>query len=365
MKRTQISILFFSLIFILGLSMNAEAQSIEELKKDVKSLKRANENLRHRLDQIHKSIDDLLWFQRVGDIAHVDKVYMYGPPRSDQQIKNKTAMGANNPVKFWSYVYIPKNIDVNKKYPLMVLPHGGVHSNFGTYYTHIVRELISQGYIIVAAEYRGSTGYGRGHYEKIDYGGLEIQDVNASRDYMLENYDFIDKNRVGIMGWSHGGMLSLHNIFEYPQNYKVAYAGVPVSDLIARMGYQTQGYRDLYSVDYHIGKTAYENVEEYKKRSPAWNAHKLQTPLLIHTNTNDDDVNVLEVEHLIKSLKAEGKKFEYEIYQDIPGGHSFDRMDTKHAKQVRVKIYKFLAQYLKPPKPINSVKKLQKAAYKY
>ena len=149
----------------------------------------------------------------------------------------------------------------------------------------------------------------------------------------------------------------------HPENYKVAYAGVPVSDLIARMGYKTQGYRDLYSVDFHIGKTAYEDVEEYRKRSPAWQAHKLKTPLLIHTNTNDADVNVLEVEHLIKALKAEGKKFEYKIYKDIPGGHSFNRMDTKIAREIRMEIYKFLARYLNPPKTFKSVKDLSRAAY--
>ncbi len=130
-----------------------------------------------------------------------------------------------------------------------------------------------------------------------------------------------------------------------------------MSDLIARMGYQDDGYRDLYSADYHIGATAQENLAEYRKRSPAWNTHKMQnTPLLIHTNTNDDDVNVLEVEHLIKSLKADGKKFEYEIYQEIPGGHSFDRIDTKIANEIRVKIYKFLANELNPPTPIKKCK---------
>ncbi len=138
-----------------------------------------------------------------------------------------------------------------------------------------------QEYIVVAAEYRGSTGYGKSHYEKIDYGGLEIEDVNASRQYMIDNYDFVDEDRVGIIGWSHGGLIALHNIFEHPENYKVAFSGVPVSDLIARMGYKDQSYRDLYSVDYHIGKPADENVEEYRKRSPAWQAHKLQTPLLV------------------------------------------------------------------------------------
>jgi dipeptidyl aminopeptidase/acylaminoacyl peptidase len=225
---------------------------------------------------------------------------------------------------------------------------------------------MAQGYIVVAAEYRGSTGYGGSMYRKIDYGGLETEDVYASKEYMLENYSIVDKNRVGIMGWSHGGLITLFNIFDHPNDYKVAYAGVPVSDVIARMGYKTQGYRNLYSADYHIGKTAYEDVEEYRKRSPAWNTHKMKdTPLLIHTNTIDADVNVLEVEHLIKSLKADGKKFEYEIYKEIPGGHSFDRMDTKVAKEIRLKVYKFLATYLKPTTPFNSVADLQKAGYRY
>jgi len=153
---------------------------------------------------------------------------------------------------------------------------------------------------------------------------------------------------VGILGWSHGGLIALMSVFDYPEKFRVAYAGVPVSDLVARMGYQTQSYRDLYSAEYHVGKTANEDVEEYRRRSPAWQAHKLQTPLLIHTNTNDRDVHVLEVEHLIKTLKAEEKDFEYKIYEDVPGGHSFNRMDTSQARQSRREIYAFLAKYLGP-----------------
>ena len=306
-------------------------------------------------------VDDLTWFQRVGDVAFIDKVYISGPPKWKE--KNPNGQGAGNPVKFWSYVFIPKNIDYEKDYPLLVFPHGGVHSNLSTYYTHIIRELMYQGYVVVAAEYRGSTGYGSAHYKKIDYGGLEVEDVNASRQYVLDNYDFIDEDRVGLIGWSHGGLITLMNLFDHPENYKVGFAGCPVSDLIARMGYKTQSYRDLYEADYHIGESAYANVEEYRRRSPAWNAEKLQTPLLIHTNTNDADVNVLEVEHLIKSLKAANKKFEYEIFKDVPGGHSFDRMDRKQAKEIRVKIYKFLDKYLNPPKKIKGIEDINRAAY--
>ena len=324
-------------------------------------LENHSRQLRHRLDMLEKKIDDLLWFERVGDVAFVDKVLLTGPP--PRREPNPTAQGAGNPLKFWSYVFIPRGIDTAKKYPLLVFPHGGVHSSFLTYYTHIVREMVAQGYVVVAPEYRGSTGYGAGFYESIDYGGLETGDVWAARGYMLENYSFLDERRVGIVGWSHGGLIALLSIFDHPQGYRVAFAGVPVSDLVARMGYKTQAYRDLFSADYHIGKTAFEDVEEYRRRSPAWNAHRLKTPLLIHTNTNDEDVNVLEVEHLIKSLKAEGKTFEYEIFKDLPGGHSFDRLDTRGAREIRLKIYRFLAGHLKPPAAFKSVADIDRAAY--
>jgi len=333
------------------------------VKKDEKELiQRSFETLDHRLDQLEKAVDDLLWYQKVGDVALIDKVFHVGPPPAN--IKNPTAMGARNPVKFWSYIFIPKGIDRGRKYPLLVLPHGGVHANFTTYHTHIIRELLAQGYVVVAPEYRGSTGYGKDFYEKIDYGGLEVDDCHASRDYMVENYEFVDAKRVGIVGWSHGGLIALMDIFAHPDSYQVAFAGVPVSDLVMRLGYQSPDYPGEYSADFHIGKTVNENVREYQRRSPVWHVQKLQTPLLIHANTNDDDVYAIEVEHLIQALKAEGKKFEYEIFSEAPGGHSFDRIDTRLAKEIRLKIYKFLAGYLRPPHPFASLADLNKAGYR-
>lgn len=342
--------------------LSAQVSTSDKKEDEKKILDEKFESLDHRLDVLEKAVDDVLWYQKVGDVANIDKIYQVGPPPA--KVPNPTAMGATNPVKFWSYIFIPQKIDRAKKYPLLVFPHGGVHSNFSTYYTHVMRELMAQGYVVIAPEYRGSTGYGKDLYEQIDYGGLEIEDVHASRSYMLENYDFVDEDRVGIVGWSHGGLITLMNIFEHPKDYKVAFAGVPVSDLVARMGYETEDYRKEYSAEYHIGKTAHDNVEEYRRRSPVTHVAELQTPLLIHTNTSDDDVNFLEVEHLIQALKAEGKKFEYEIFKDAPGGHSFDRIDTKMAKEVRVKIYRFLAQYLNPPTPFKTVRDLTRAGYK-
>lgn len=321
------------------------------------------QNDRHDVDKILKKVDDLLWHEKLGDIADVDKVYLCGPARWKES--NPTGMSAGNEVKFWSYIFIPKDINPNNKYPLIVLPHSGVHSDFSTYYAHIVRELISQGYIIVSPEYRGSTGYGKSFYEDIDYGGLENEDVLVSRDYMVENFDFVDSARVGIMGWSHGGMITLMNLMLYPGKYKCGFAGVPVSDLVMRMGYARDDYRKIFSDKAHIGKSARDNIAEYKRRSPVWNVSTLKDPVLIHTNTSDDDVNVVEVEHLIQALKAENKKFDYKVFDRVPGAHSFDRTDTRKASEIRLDIYQYLARHLHPSKPFKSVKELRKAAYRH
>ncbi len=332
---------------------SADAQEPHSESELQQALASQNEFLRHRLDQVSRQVDDLMFLMRLGDIADIEWARITGPPLAYQP--NPTAQGANNPFIFYAYIFIPKDLDRSKKQPLIVMPHGGVHSNFGSSTANILAELLVQGYTIVAPEYRGSTGYGRRTYEAIDYGGLEIEDTYAARNHMIENYDFIDDKRVGLVGWSHGGLHALMNLFEHGSDYAAAYAGVPVSDLIARMGYKTERYRDLYSEDFHIGKTAYENVEEYRRRSPSWNVDKYDgTPLLIYTNTNDQDVNVLEVERLIQGLQAAGKTgFEYMVFEDMPGGHSFDRLDSKVAREIRVDIWRFLARHLRPDRPVR------------
>jgi len=278
-------------------------------------------------------------------VAFVDKVYLTGPPDP----KEKPTYGIadeRSPVKFWAYTFVPRKLGA-KKAPLLVLPHGGVHADFTTYHTHIVRELMDQGYVVIAPEYRGSTGYGQGFEDAIDYGGLEVDDCIAARDWAVANLPNVDGDRVGMVGWSHGGLIALLAVFDHPDKFKVCYAGVPVSDLVMRMGYAGPDYQEEFAKPYHLGKTANQDVDEYRRRSPAWNAAKLRTPLLIHTTTNDRDVNSIEVEELIAQLKAASKDFQYKIYKDAPGGHSFNRIDTETAHESRREIYSFLAKYLK------------------
>jgi dipeptidyl aminopeptidase/acylaminoacyl peptidase len=296
-------------------------------------------------DQVLKALDDLEWRLKLSDIAEVDKVvYASLPPA---HVPNRTAPGAGNPMVIRAYTFIPKKLDRTKKQPLLVLAHQGIHGNVSSAELgHVMRELIDQGYSVIAPDYRGSSGYGQGFNNEIDYGGREVDDVFQARQWMLDTYSFLDPKRIGMIGWSHGGFITLMNILQHPDAFAVAYAGVPVSDLVLRLGYQSDQYRALYSAPYHIGKTVRDDIKEYERRSPITWVSKLQTPLLLHTNTNDEDVNVLEVERLITALKAEGKVFEYKIYKDAPGGHMFNRLDNDLAQQSRKEVYQFLAKYL-------------------
>jgi dipeptidyl aminopeptidase/acylaminoacyl peptidase len=302
-------------------------------------------SLETELDMLRKATDDLLWFQRLSDIAEVDKVTYVGPPNPKAQetygIKNE-----RHPMKVHQYVFVPRKLDRSKKHPLLVLPHGGTHGDFGTYHVHIVREMMERGYVVVAPDYRGSTGYGKDYSEAADYGGLEIDDVVAGRDWAVEHLPFVDGDRCAMVGWSHGGLIALMAVFDHPEKFKAAYAGVPVSDLLARLGYAGDEYKNETVIRELFGKTATEDVERFRRRSPVWNVQKLKTPLLLHTTTNDRDVSVAEVEQLIRALKAAGKDFQCKIYPDAPGGHSFNRIDTALAQESRKEIYDFLARNL-------------------
>jgi dipeptidyl aminopeptidase/acylaminoacyl peptidase len=327
---------------------SAKPQAADEVEQRLHDLA---ESIQFAEESLARRLNDQMLFQRLADVAEVDKVRYTGPP--PRVIKNPTAQGAGNPVIVPAWTFLPKKYLSEPKLPLLILVHGGVHGNLDSSYVNVLRELMRQGYAVLAPEYRGSKGYGKEFWQLIDYGGLEIEDVFAGKQWMLENHDNIDPKRVGILGWSHGGLITLMNLFAHPKDFQVGYAGVPVSDLVARMGYKGDGYRALFSAPYHIGKTAEEDVKEYRRRSPAWNAEKLKTPLLIHTTTNDEDVNILEVEHLIKALTAADRKFEHKIYKDAPGGHEFNRIDTKRAKESRAEVYRFLAKYLAPPNPVK------------
>ncbi len=290
-------------------------------------------------DHIAKLSDDVLWHLELDSVAEIRTFRYTGLPRA----------GKRSPLILYAYSYIPKSLDRSRKAPLIVLIHGGVHSNHMTggpaNAANIVRELIARQYVVVAPDYRGSTGYGAAYAQAIDYGGRENDDVLGARDWMLERYPFLDPARVGLVGWSHGGMIALFNIFQHPEAYACAYAGEPVADLIERRKYLKSMPR---TIEESAGEAAATNDDEYRRRSPVTWAAKLEKPLLVHGNTTDETVHVVEVQHLVAALQAAGRQFESKIYDAAPGGHHFNRIDTKRARDSRAEIYAFLSKYLHP-----------------
>ena len=294
-----------------------------------------------------RQLDEQLWFQQLEPIAECEKVSFAGPAPH-----NSNATPGSNMVVVSAMTFLPRHRSRFGKLPLIVLAHGEIHGNTGSYeHQQVISELIRQGYAVIAPDYRGSAGYGADFFKQIDYGGLEIEDVHAGRQFMLERYRNIDPKRVGIIGWSHGGLIALMTVFAHPEAYTACYAGVPVSDLEERIRIRGKDYEQLFSAPYHIGKTVAEAPEEYRKRSPAANAEKLKVPLLVHANTNDEDVTAREIAKLIDALKGAGKDFQYHLYTNAPGGHMFNRLDTRFARESRGEIYAFLARKLKPPHP--------------
>lgn len=105
--KQPIALIFF--LYVTG-NISVIAQEKQgEFNEKLDKLNYQMDNLDHKLNEIEKAIDDIYWYNKVGDVAFIDKVYMYGPPLWKE--KNPTAQGAGNPVKFRSYVFIPKDID--------------------------------------------------------------------------------------------------------------------------------------------------------------------------------------------------------------------------------------------------------------
>lgn len=142
-------------------------------------------------------------------------------------------------------------------------------------------------------------------------------------------------------------MIALFNILQHPEAYACAFAGEPVCDLLERRKYLKSMPQTMTE---SAGEAAAKDDEEYRNRSPVTWASKLEKPLLIQGNTNDETVHVAEVQHMVDALKASGRQFEFKIYDNATGGHHFNRIDTRLARESRAEIYAFLRKYLKPEK---------------
>src|SRR5258706_16123950 len=151
-------------------------------------------------DHLAKLSDDVLWRLELDDVAEVRTFRYAGLPAS---------AASGNPLILYGYSFIPKSLDRKHSTPMIVLIHGGVHSNHMTggpaNAPTIIRELIQQGYVVVAPEYRGSTGYGSAYAKAIDYGGAENDDIPGAPPWRVQADPFLHRGRGGVIGGGQGG----------------------------------------------------------------------------------------------------------------------------------------------------------------
>jgi dipeptidyl aminopeptidase/acylaminoacyl peptidase len=229
-----------------------------------------------------------------------------------------------------AYVFAPLSKRGPGGHAALVWVHGGVHSDWGTNMFPFVREAVQRGYVVITPDYRGSTGHGGAHYEAIDYGGKEVDDAISAVDY-LKTLPYVDMNRLGIMGWSHGGFITAHTLFRDEHPFKAGAAIVPVSNLIFRLSYKGPSYQDDFSTEEGIQGLPFEKREEYVKRSPVFHAANLKVPMLVHVSTNDEDVNFVEDQQMVYTLRAlKPELAETKIYVNpapwgASVGHAFSR----------------------------------------
>ena len=262
-----------------------------------------------------------------------------------------------------AYVFQPLDTRGPRGHAAMIWVHGGVHGNWSATGWPFVREAVERGYVVITPEYRGSTGFGAEHHNAIDYGGYEVDDVMTAYDWMLENLPHVDPDRVGMMGWSHGGLITILSITRDGHPFRAGAAIVPVTNLVFRLSYKGPEYQRAFSTQEHIQGLPFERKDLYVERSPFYQVDKLRTPLLVHVATNDEDVDFEESSMLIYKLRATKPDLaETKIYEDpepwgYTVGHSFSwRVDAGTLERVHSpaqqdswnRAWAFLEEHLRP-----------------
>ncbi len=226
-----------------------------------------------------------------------------------------------------AFVFQPLNERPRRRRPALVWVHEDIRGHLYEHYIPYIREATAKGYVVIAPEYRGSVGYGQAFYDAIDYGGREVDDVVTAVDVLRSKYPQVDPGRIGIIGWSHGGLIALLSIFRNPKTFDAAAAIVPVTNLLERLDRKgVEKQRALIDPANRFGGPPAEQPQVYRERSPLFQVDRLRIPLLVHVVRNDEDVNIEEDMPLVQALRAEKPRLAVTKVYDHPiGGHTFDR----------------------------------------
>jgi dipeptidyl-peptidase-4 len=210
------------------------------------------------------------------------------------------------------YTITPKGFDINgdKKYPVLIYVYGGpgnqqVTNSYGYsdyYWYHMLAE---KGYVVMCFDGRGTGGRGAAFKKQTygDLGRMECEDaIEAAR--WLGQQTWVDKDRIGIWGWSFGGYLSTLSLLKGNDVFKMAIAVAPVMNW--------RYYDNIYTERF-LGLPK-DNAKGYDENSPLNFAERLKGNYLLIHGTGDDNVHFQNSAEMVEKLENAGKQFEFRIY---------------------------------------------------
>ena len=245
--------------------------------------------------------------------------------------------------KIPAYVYRPSPTRFPGPRPVLIDIHGGPEGQFRPSFLGRLNYLVSElGIVLVFPNVRGSSGYGK-TYLKLDNGMKRedaVKDIGALFDWIAAQAD-LDKSRVGVIGGSYGGFMSLAVQTTYNDRIKAGIDIVGISNFVTFLK-NTQGYRrDLRRAEY--GDERDPEMRSFLERvSPLARAHMIHTPILVVQGQNDPRVPVTEAEQVVAAVKKNGVPLWYVVGTNE--GHGFaKKVNQDYLQAVEVM---FLRKYL-------------------
>ncbi|HZR32687.1 MAG TPA: S9 family peptidase [Terriglobales bacterium] len=222
-------------------------------------------------------------------------------------------------------VYVPYNAQRNKQNAAVVYVHGGPASQTMNGFNRGVQYLVNQGYLVIAPNYRGSTGFGKEFQQAnfFDMGGGDLQDVLAAADFILKT-GFPDPKKLIVMGGSYGGYMSMMAVTKAPEVWA---AGVPIVPFV---NYFTEVENEdpvLREYDLATMGDPVKNKTLWQDRSPIYFVDRIKAPLLILAGGHDPRCPKSESQQVADAIKKRGGVVELKIYEDE--GHGFSRVENQ------------------------------------
>jgi dipeptidyl aminopeptidase/acylaminoacyl peptidase len=225
----------------------------------------------------------------------------------------KVNFNSSDGTEIEGFVIKPIGFEENMKYPTILWIHGGPVSQYEFSFHSVSQLFAANGYVTLLINPRGSSGYGQPFSQAIfaDWGNKDYQDVMAGVDYAIES-GFADKDRLGVGGWSYGGILTNHVITKTGR-FKGAISGA--SEALYRTNYGHDQYQLTWELELGL---PWENAEAWEKISPFNQVANITTPTLWMGGSDDWNVPIINSEQMYQAMKRLGKETQLVVY---PGEH--------------------------------------------